>query len=148
MPKFSSPDQILHLLSRMDEAHMTAAICAAEIRAILLSDARGTLSVVPDYSFRPRLDHSTRTVFWGTQTCQLGPTLLFDLLDRLARRPNQYVCHDQLLADVWKARKSVLTIRSAVRQLKAKLRKAGMCKLAAAIQGRRGYYGLILDLPS
>lgn len=132
----------------MAEAHTTAAICAAEIRAEVLVGTAGVPTETPRYAFRPLLDHSTRTVSWNEKTCRLGPTLLFDLLDRLACRPNQYVLHDHLIVDVWKAQVSVATIRSAVRQLKAKLRKSGMQKLAAAIEGRRGCYGLILDPPS
>jgi DNA-binding response OmpR family regulator len=147
MSNYNSADQILDLLSRMAEAHTTAAICAAEIRAGVLADATRLRAAVPDHSFRPLLDHSTRTVAWNDRTCRLGPTLLFDLLDRLARRPNQYVLHDHLMADVWKAQVSVATIRSAVRQLKAKLRQSGMRRLAAAVEGRRGCYGLILDPP-
>ncbi len=140
-------DHILHLLSRIAEAHTTAAICVAEIRAILDREANARVRELPDFSLRPIVDYSTRSVHWAGKDCRLGPTLIFDLLDRLARRPNQYVTHQQLLLDVWKTQVSLVTIRSAVRDLRSRLRKAGMTKLADAIEGRRGCYGLILDPP-
>ncbi|MBK8270667.1 MAG: helix-turn-helix domain-containing protein [Planctomycetes bacterium] len=92
------------------------------------------------------MDHSTLSVLWEGQTCQLGYTVLFKLVDRLSRRPNQFVTFDQLLHDVWNGdSRSPDTIRSAVRNLRQKLTDAGMNRLAAAIQGQAGRYGLILN---
>ncbi len=85
-------------------------------------------------------------VSWAGKTCYLGYTVLFRLADRLSRRPNQYITPDQLLRDVWEdGCKSPATIRSAVRNLRQSLIRAGMDDLAAAIQGTGGRYGLILD---
>ncbi len=140
-------EQILHLLGRIAEAHTTAAICTAELRAIIERETSARTQDLPDFSLRPIVDYSTRSVSWAGKCCRLGPTLIFDLLDRLARRPNQYVTHQQLLIDVWRTQISLVTIRSAIRDLRCRLRQAGMSQLANAIEGKRGCYGLILDPP-
>ncbi len=140
-------NHILHLLGRIAEAHTTAAICVAEIRAIVDRESNARVRQLPDFSLRPIVDYSTRSVSWAGNCCRFGPTLIFDLLGRLARRPNQYVTHQQLLVDVWKTQVSIVSIRSAIRDLRSRLRRAGMSKLASAIEGKRGCYGLILDPP-
>ena len=50
---------------------------------------------------RPLLDESTLSVIWKGKSLHLGNTLAFRLLERLARCPNQYVTHLDLLRDVW-----------------------------------------------
>ena len=68
-----------------------------------------------------------------------------ELLERLARCPNQYVTHLDLLRDVWEDEyTATATIRSLVRQLRRKLRGAGWADLAAAIRGHNGRYVLSL----
>jgi len=92
------------------------------------------------------VDISTLSVFWQGRTCSLRNTILFRLAARLARQPNQYITAGQLLADVWDGGvKSPETIRSTVRNLRRRLKQAGMIDLAAAIRGTGGRYGLIFD---
>lgn len=82
----------------------------------------------------------------GERLMLLGYTVLCKLVDRLSRRPNQFVTFDQHLRDVWDGGfRSPDTIRSAVRNLRQRLSDAGMNELAAAIRGRAGRYGLILN---
>lgn len=50
---------------------------------------------------RPVVDGNTFSVRWQDKTCFLGNTLLFRLCARLARSPNQYIAHLDLLEDVW-----------------------------------------------
>jgi DNA-binding response OmpR family regulator len=90
------------------------------------------------------IDRLTFTVRWRGRSCYLNNTLPFRLLERLARRPNQYVSCAQLLDDVWEgAIRSKAAIRSVVKVLRQKLSKAGMRDLASAIDGRtKGYYTL------
>ena len=94
---------------------------------------------------RPLLDESTLSVSWKGKALHLGNTLAFRLLERLARCPNQYVTHLDLLRDVWEDEfTATATIRSLVRQLRRKLRGAGWTDLAAAIRGHNGRYVLSL----
>ena len=67
-------------------------------------------------------------------------------MSRLLRRVNQYVSYERLRDDVWYGEtRSADTVRSAVRQLKLKLRTAGMSDLASAIKGQGRHYGLIIS---
>ncbi len=94
---------------------------------------------------RPFADQSSFSVVWDGRRCYLGRTLLFRFFERLARRPNQYVTYERLLQDVWDGPRSNEAIRSVVRDLRRKLKCAGMGDLADAIDGRnRECYGLIL----
>ena len=139
---------------QLSESLMTAAICAAEIRAALVSDlATWTAGAVARQQLaahescrRPLVDGSTLSVVWEGKTCPLRHTILFRLAERLARRPNQYVTAGQLLSDVWQGGvKSPDTIRSAVRHLRQRLSAAGMDELAGRIRGTGGRYALMLD---
>src|SRR5262245_47708275 len=47
------------------------------------------------------IDPARRTVHFRSRTCFLGGRLPFRLLARLARRPNTFVSHEDLLDDVW-----------------------------------------------
>jgi len=86
-----------------------------------------------------------QVVFHG-KTCELGNTVPFKLLQRLARRPNTYVTHEQLLFDVWDGRRSEAAIRSAVKRLRQALRRQGLGELADAIDGSMsGRYRLKID---
>lgn len=148
--------RLLQLTHQLAEALMTAAICADEIRSVVHAEPDGNGPVhrrqntggsfPSSINGRPLVDHSTLTVSWAGKTCYLGSTVLFRLADRLSRRPNQYIETDQLLCDVWEGGcKSSATIRSAVRNLRQSLTRAGMDDLAATIQCAGGRYGLILD---
>jgi DNA-binding response OmpR family regulator len=93
----------------------------------------------------PHIDHATFSVRWRGSTCILGATIPLRLFDRLCRRPNCYVCHENLLQDVWQGeRKSKSTVRSTVRRLKRSLEGAGMIDLAKNIRCRGAHYALML----
>ena len=154
-----APDKVRRLdalASQLSEALMTAAICAREIHAVvrtlidsetpieLSCGANGSAHFVQDKQ-RPLLDESTLSVIWNDKKLHLGHTLAYRLLTRLARRPNQYVTHLDLIRDVWDDDDlAPATIRSQVRELRRKLRSGGMTDLADAIRGHNGRY--ILDL--
>src|SRR5580704_13932684 len=101
------------LAGQLAEALMTAAICAQEIQAAVRIEfdgdvytelgrcATGLTASQADDKQRPLLDDSTLSVIWKGMTVHLGHTLAFRLLARLARHPNQYVTHMDLLRDVW-----------------------------------------------
>ena len=79
-------------------------------------------------------------------SCNLGATIPLRLLDRLCRRPNCFVCHENLLQDVWHgSRKSQSTVRSTIRRLKSRLRNAGMEDLACRIRCEGGRYAFMLE---
>jgi DNA-binding response OmpR family regulator len=144
------------LLSRIAEAHTTAAIAVAELRAILTKQSsrpHGSSSArsyrensigETGQNLRPMIDHSTFCVEWEGRTCRLGHRLSLKLLDRLCRRPGQYIPHEEFLHEVWEARRSPETIRSAIRELRRRLRAAKMGELADAIHGHGKCYGLML----
>jgi DNA-binding response OmpR family regulator len=140
------------LTTQMTEHLMTAAICAEELRAAVHAELDGDGSMhaeaVPDrmsVNQRPFVDRSTLSVWWAGKRCHLGFSVLFRLIERLSRRPNQIVSAEQLLVDVWDGDlKSPDTIRSAVRHLRERLTRAGMAELASAIHGQGGGYALIL----
>ncbi len=95
---------------------------------------------------QPIIDHSGMTVIWGGRPCRLGNTLLLRLMDRLARRPNQYVPFERLIRDVWDGHTvSDEAIRNVVHRLKRELRIAGMQDLAVTIRSAGRSYGLILN---
>jgi hypothetical protein len=141
------------LASQLAEALMTAAICAQEIRSVARTEldddahtdrersAAGLAPRLAHHRQRPLLDESTLSVIWKGKTLHLGHTIAFRLLARLARRPNQYVTHLDLLRDVWDDDDlATATIRSQVRELRRKLCRGGMNGLATAISGHNGRY--------
>jgi DNA-binding response OmpR family regulator len=100
----------------------------------------------PPLSDRLFIDHDRLQVAFGGRICVLGNTLPFKLLERLARRPNTYVTHDELLSDVWEGIRSESAIRSVVKRLRQTLRRQGLSELAAAIDGTSaGRYCLRLE---
>ncbi len=100
-----------------------------------------------EYSRQHRLiiDPTTFAVKWHNQSCHLGPTILFKLIRRLARRPGRYLTCDTLMEDVWERRCSDTAIRSAIKRLRCALRDAGMPEVATAIRARGKCYGLFLN---
>jgi DNA-binding response OmpR family regulator len=95
----------------------------------------------------PMIDWARLSVTFRERTCFLGNTLPFRLLSRLAVRPNTFVSHEDLLAEVWQGTRSDAAIRSVVKTLRQKLRRAGLLDLAVAIDGSQpGYY--VLRLPT
>lgn len=88
------------------------------------------------------------SVTFEGKTCFLGNSLPFKFLSRLAREPNAYVSHEELLTDVWNDRSvSDSALRSVVKMLRNKLRQDGLARLADAIDGTQpGHYSLKLTL--
>lgn len=88
------------------------------------------------------------SVTYEGKTCFLGNSLPFKFLSRLAREPNVYVSHEELLSDVWNERSvSDSALRSVVKMLRNKLRQDGLARLADAIDGTQpGHYSLKLTL--
>jgi DNA-binding response OmpR family regulator len=133
------------LTSQLAETLMTAVICAEELRAQVRAEFDGDgMNRVPNLDvskLRPIMSETTLTVSWNGSSLYLGHTLYFRLLERLARRPNQYVTHLDLLRDVWDNDETATsTIRSVVRYLRRRLREGGMGELAHAIRGHNGRY--------
>jgi DNA-binding response OmpR family regulator len=94
-----------------------------------------------------QLDRTTFSVRWEGRSCYLGHSTAFRLLERLARRPNEYVSVDRLLDELWSGPRSYSTLRSTVCRLKSRLRHAGMGDLAQLIDGRvYGHYALLLGM--
>ncbi len=91
------------------------------------------------------IDTAAKTITFRGSTCSLGNTLVFRMIERLARRPNQFVSFDRLIRDVWDGQlKSDEAIRSVVKELRDRLRKNGMRRLASAIRGQKRAYILML----
>jgi DNA-binding response OmpR family regulator len=91
------------------------------------------------------VDSAGKTVTFRGCTCCLGNTLVFRLIERLARRPNHFITFDRLIRDVWDGQpKSDEAIRSLVKELRDRLRKNGMRKLASSIRGQKKAYALML----
>jgi DNA-binding response OmpR family regulator len=91
------------------------------------------------------VDPSAKTITFRGCTCFLGNTLVFRLIERLARRPNQFVSFDRLIRDVWDGQaKSDEAIRSLMKELRDRLRKNGMRRLASSIRGQKKAYALML----
>ena len=94
----------------------------------------------------PVADRATFSVHWHDNTCYLGNSLPFRLMERLAYCPNQFIHRDQLLDEVWECRRSREAMRSVVKVLRRKLCQAGMEDLAEAIDGTTAHhYGLMLN---
>ena len=149
--------RLMQLANQLAEMLMAAAICANEVRTVIRAesdgDGAGTGQRVGSVSAtsvihgtqRPFLDESTLCVIWKGKSVHLGNTRAFWLLERLARRPNQYVKYLDLIREVWgDQRIEDATIRSVVRSLRRRLRASGMEELAIAVRGHNGRY--ILDL--
>ena len=120
-------------------------------QATTLSFLKHTLSQPPlvpgnGPSQTPIADRATFRAHWRGKTCHLGNTNVFRLLERLARRPNQYIPCEVLLDELWDVHTSPDAVRSAVKILRRKLRAAGMEDLAGVIDGSNSHhYGLLLD---
>jgi DNA-binding winged helix-turn-helix (wHTH) protein len=90
------------------------------------------------------VDAGARTITFRGRTCRLGNTLVFRLMERLARRPNHFVTFDRLIRDVWDQQaRSDEAIRSVMKELRRRLRKSRMTKLASAIRGQKKAYAII-----
>jgi DNA-binding response OmpR family regulator len=112
----------------------------------LLENLLGSRTVDPDAMFAQLIvDAAAKTVTYRGGTCCLGNTLVFRMIERLARRPNEFVSFDRLIRDVWDGHpKSDEAIRSVVKELRDRLRKNGMRRLASSIRGQKKSYALML----
>jgi DNA-binding response OmpR family regulator len=91
------------------------------------------------------VDPGLLSVTFRGKVCFLGNTLPFRFLYHLAQRPNRYVDYEELLAEVWQGTVSDSAVRSVVKTLRRRLRRAGLPDLAEAIDGTaRGHYALKL----
>jgi DNA-binding response OmpR family regulator len=142
--------RIVLLAKQLNDALMNAALYADRIQSELAGDDAQT-EIAPNGDSirsslcRPLLDEATLSVHWADKSLHLGHTRAYWLLDRLARRPNQYVTHLDLLNDVWDNEEApIATLRSAVRHLRQRLVCGGMPDLAHAIRGHNGRYILSL----
>lgn len=128
-----------HAVAEIEEA-IERLISVLEIQERSETSATGSLAK----DRRPKVDRETLSITWKNQSCFLGNTLPFLFFERLARSPNRYVSHLDLLEDVWGEEREAATIRGVVKRLRDMLHKAGMSQLAEAIDGSvTGYYGLI-----
>ena len=147
------------LSSQLTESLMNAALCAKEIGEIAraeIDDARGRPGAngnggrrnSANAEQRPLLDEATLSVIWKGKTLHLGHTQGFWLLARLARCPNHYITHVDLLEEIWEDDfTDTSVLRAGVQRLRVKLRRGGMGDLANAIAGHRGRYMLNLSAP-
>jgi DNA-binding response OmpR family regulator len=91
------------------------------------------------------VDHALFTVTFRGKPCFLGNGLPFRLLDRLARSPGAFVSYEDLLADVWQGRRTDDAVRSVVKSLRRRLRRAGLAEVADAVDGSAsGHHALRL----
>lgn len=144
-------------MDRWDAAKAIVTACADDILAFVkTSDPTCPLAslqrrhypatVLDRVSGRLIADRGTLSINWDGRTCYLGFTLPFQLFEALACRPNRYIPVEDLLDEVWSQVRSDAAVRSVVRDLRSRLREAGMADLAAAIDGsNRGRYGLMLE---
>ncbi len=92
----------------------------------------------------PQADVALLSVRVGDRACFLGNTLPFWLMAKLLKRPNQYLPYSTLMNEVWRGPRSAAAIRSVVRDLRAKLRSAGLHQVANSIHGKvRGHYAYL-----
>jgi DNA-binding response OmpR family regulator len=92
-----------------------------------------------------RIERSTYTLHWRARECDLGNTIAFQIMERLGRRPNEYISMERLLDEIWVGSRTLSTVRSTVCRLRCKLRQSGMADLAASIDGSaNGHYRLAL----
>jgi DNA-binding response OmpR family regulator len=115
------------------------------IDAVTFWRARATAGTQPTIERLFHVDPDRLQVVFQGKRCELDDTP-FKLLQRLAKRPNTYVTHEDLLHDVWDGRRSDAAIRSAIKRLKQALRNHGLEELAEAIDGSKpGRYRLKVE---
>lgn len=150
--KVHPTQRIQETLRKMAAAHAAAMAASEEVMALLAAEFEGAVASATrtdtpraTASDRPVIDWPMLSVSYRGRSCFLGNTLPFRFLERLLRRPNQYVSHQQLQDDVWEGEPSPESIRSVVKELRRKLRCAGMDGLAKAINGKVArHYSLTL----
>lgn len=149
-------EQIRRTLRNLAESHAAAIECMEQALELLGEDlamdavtfwkSRSSAVSIPPTHGLLYVDRDRLQIVFRARSCVLGNTLPFKLLERLARRPNTYVTHEELLSDVWEGVRSESAIRSVVKRLRQALRRQGMHELASAIDGTAaGRYRLRLD---
>jgi DNA-binding response OmpR family regulator len=147
-------DSIRDSLRRLAEAHAATMEVMERTYALLCEELaldpqeclnRPTDPELPPDHPRPVIDRSRFTVSFHGRTCRLGNTIPFRFLVRLAERPNRYAAHEHLIDEVWGGECSDDALRSVVKNLRRRLRAAGLGELADAIDGSEpGHYALRL----
>jgi hypothetical protein len=134
-------DTVRSILSELAQSQMKSALCLSQLQDYFTTDTdlhRAAGDV-------PHADGNTFCVLWRNRSCHLGHTQSFFLFAKMVHRCNHFISYDHLLRDVWRGEsRSYDTVRSAVRELKDKLRHGKMHGLARAIRGQGRHYGLIL----
>ncbi len=134
-----------------ETARQFEATLATLSRVLELENAYSTDScpaiVAPASSLhRPVADRSTFSVLFRDKTCFLGNTLLFRFFEVLARRPNRYFAHNELLDEVWGGQRADSSIRNVAKRVRDRLILTGMPEVAKAIDGGTpGHF--VLQLP-
>ncbi len=144
---------ILDAFAELATLHAAAAAASRRAWSALAQQGEANLGQVPcDHcqlrqpsADRPLVNVATFSVAWHGRRCDLGPTILFRLIQRLLRRSGCYCPYEILMDDVWERRCSNSTVRGAVKRLRRALCDAGMRDLADAIQGHGQCYGIFLD---
>jgi DNA-binding response OmpR family regulator len=112
----------------------------------VLANLLGTHSDPAVIFAKPIIDSAAMTVTWRGRSCKLGNTVLFRLMERLARRSCWQLSYSRLINEVWDGQcRSDETVRSTVRHLKSRLKRAGMGGLAKAIHSNKRHCYLELD---
>jgi Transcriptional regulatory protein, C terminal len=148
-------DQIRQTLRKMARTHSMAIALLEQTLSVLqlgseldeyvngTSDESGRIDSAQS---RPIIDRTMLSVVYRGKSCFLGNTLPLKLFERLVHRPNQYLSYDFLMNEIWHGTRTNDAVRSVVKTLRQKLRRAGMPDLAAAIDGRSaGHYRLMLN---
>lgn len=136
-------------LSQAIETLTAVTAALKDTRASLLAGRPDQLDTAGDRSSEncpmlPKADVAVLSVCVGDHVCFLGNTLPFWLIARLLKRPNHYLPYSTLMDEVWKGPRSASAIRSVVRELRAKLRDAGLHQVANAIHGNvPGHYAYL-----
>lgn len=149
--------QIQVTLRQLAEAHArtVASFLADALQAIELLPA--LLDRQPNLKTRPVsqasesqspgiIDLQMLSVVYRGKRCFLGNTLPFRLMRSLANQANRYVSYEQLSEEVWDDVPTREAVRSVVKVLRSKLKKAGLDAIAGIIDGHvKGHYALMLD---
>ena len=125
----------------------TVAVLQAELDDFSASQSdEGYTNLRENAQAEPVIDHGAMCVCYQGKQCFLGNTLMLRFFERLAARPGHYFTHHELLSSVWSGVVvEPCSIRSVVRDLRARLRDAGLQDLAQAINSQvRGHYGFFL----
>lgn len=160
MNRTSQPDRIAHSLQQLASAHAEtmrqlqghldqtiAALCLEfGVDPDDLQDELDTGRTAGDLTTADRLpiaDRPTLSVLFRGESCFLGNTLMFRFFETIARRPNRYFTHGELLSEVWGGTRSESTIRNVARRLRNRLVEGGLKDVATLIDGSTaGHYVL------